>query len=307
MDKDILQLLDGLVPRGGKAPVCLHVTLEEYLARVANLYLKISGVDHRREAWTVLSKEHLDRFEKSAAKLFNRDLDSKFDTRGYALSDRRLANEFEMLMYSINSALEMLTRVVASFLNGATDTKRHSKMADLLAEHPQLDAIRQAVEDNSRQWIGEMKERRDAATHYIGLGIRSAKGTSTKDQSGNANYEVSVSIPERASKKTNSVWNEDLPIAGGTEVMSLRLGPGVELQGLFDSSKQLILVRERTVEEVKMMDGGVYVDVLYAHFQEYLKAILGMLVNQLDENRIDPKDRIDFDQLIDSYINRLNQ
>jgi len=41
--------LDRLVSREARARSYLHVTLVEYLDRVANLYLKINGVEHRRD------------------------------------------------------------------------------------------------------------------------------------------------------------------------------------------------------------------------------------------------------------------
>ncbi len=89
MNDELSRLLDRLVPRGGKVPSCLYVTLEEYLARVANFHLKISGVDHRRETWIKICQEHVDRFEKSASSFLDADLGRKIDIRSYALTDRR--------------------------------------------------------------------------------------------------------------------------------------------------------------------------------------------------------------------------
>jgi len=308
MDEELSTLMDKLVPRGGKAPACLHVTLEEYLARVANLYLKIDGVHHRLETWVKICEEHILRFDKDRLSWLNmrHDGDSVVSNLvlAYEYADRRLANEFEMFLYSVSSALTVLTRIVAAFLKGATDSKSHNKLVEVLTEYPDFELLRKSVQDNNRNWIREMKERRDAATHYIGLSIRSISRKTKDDEVSGEGYLVKVAIPKIASKKTNSVWDEDLPVVGGTQKKGVRFNNEQEVNGLFDPNDKLILIKETVFEKIEMIDGVDYVDGMYKEFRDYTVEVVDILTNCLHKYRVNDADAIDFFKVVKSYTDR---
>ena len=63
-EEKINKLLDSLVPRGEKQRPSLHVSIEEYLSRLANLNRKLIEVKYRMECWERISSEHTQRFKK---------------------------------------------------------------------------------------------------------------------------------------------------------------------------------------------------------------------------------------------------
>ena len=167
--------LDDLIPRGGNKPDCLHISLEDYISRVAMLARKISGLKHRKQCWDSTTSDHLLNFKGMTDKLYlkNRKTDKEPQNKKiehvFHLRDTRLENEFEVFIYSLRSSLTILTKLIASFLAGRTTIHSHSKLRENLCKKKDWPSLENLINQACESWIIELTDRRDAATHYVAL------------------------------------------------------------------------------------------------------------------------------------------
>lgn len=288
MNKDIRQLIDSLVPRGGEMPGRIHISLEEYLSRLANLNRKIASLDFRFENWKKLRDEHQVKFEKHLNSKNNlnefNNTDSKIKTLSYSSRDSRLKNEFEVLLYSVTSTLSNMTRVVASFLKGSTQVHSHSSLASVLSKHSNFFDIHKIVVDACKVWTKELTERRDSATHYIALSATSYIKYS-KLESGTIERTFSqIQIPKYPTKYI-SLWEDELPTLGGSSHSTIVYSDGKEVNKvneLMDLDNVLVVRREQPLEKrPEFIEADDYVNNLHLHFHEYVSDVLSSLVNKL--------------------------
>ena len=275
----VAKAIDDLIPRGGKKPNQIAVSLEEYLSRLSMLNRKIKGVGHRKNCWDRIANEHLVKFEK-----MNHE-SSKENTEGvipkkskmtykFSLRDIRLENEFEVLIYSLRSSLTMLTRLISSFLKGQTDLHSHSKLKKSLntpEKWPRLSAI---VNEACYDWVDDLTERRDAATHYVALTATSDLAIESDESNVIKIQRNTVSIPKEPLKYV-SVWWDDIPALGGASHSSTAVtnddGSIIEANGLFDATGNLLVRRNAKLPELpELIDGRKYCDNLMKNYKNYI-------------------------------------
>jgi hypothetical protein len=267
--------IDAVVPRGGTAPLCLHITLEEYLCRLAYLKRKVWGLDYRLQQWNAVCIEYKKKWDqldlqKMADSAFS---NGKVTNFSYTTRDSKLENEFEMILYSISTTLSSLTRVVASFLQGRTNDHSHSKLQFSLAKYPEFSALQTIVADQFNAWGEELKARRDAATHYIMLSVSSSFIQDKKE--GILNI-VEVGITKEPIKH-GSIWHDILPVWGDSITKSV-MGQDIEEHEMFDAQKRLIIQRNKKLPKAPLMiDGEYYIQTIYENYCDYLVKVLELL------------------------------
>ena len=281
MYKKIDILIDSLILRGGKKPDNIYVELEEYLTRLASLKRKILGVEFRMQCWTSICKEHKEQFDKSAAVV----TPFKYPTSGlatstFALRDIRLENEFEVLLYSITSTLSTLTRVIASFLKGATQFHSHTKFPDVLLKYTNFKESLSIVQQATGSWIQDLTRRRDSATHYIALSIPSSvkhikSGTSPVETTSSR-----IGLTKKPSRYI-SIWDDDLPTLGGAKRYSSISSDGSETHELRDKYDNVILKSEVPLQSIPtLIDGEEYAKTTYTNFQDYIETLLSAVFRE---------------------------
>ena len=282
--------IDALIPRGGGKPNQIAVSLEEYLSRVAMFSRKIKGVMHRKNCWDRITKEHLVKFENMNYESSKENTEGVIPKKGkmtykFSLRDIRLENEFEVLIYSVRSSLTMLTKVISAFLKGQTTLHSHSKLKKNLSttdKWPELSAL---VNEACNEWIDNLTERRDAATHYVALtatsdlAIESDKSNVIKVQRN------TVSILKQPLKFV-SVWWDDIPALGGASHASTTVthddGSIIEAHELFDATGNLLARRNAKRPELpEVIDGREYVDSLMRNYENYIVKVASELKTKI--------------------------
>lgn len=282
MDQELTQLIDSLIPRGGVKPDSIYVRLEDYLCRMSNFNRKLLGTEYRMQQWTALCKEHKIHFD-NAIKFFD-SLEihetKKYKTFNHSLRDIRLENEFETLLYSISTTLSSLVRVIACFIQNATNFHSHSKLSNLLAKHKGFEDIKSIVTDAYKLWANELTDRRDAATHNIALSVNSSIVVSKTDTVRLNKSVVRVGITKEP-LKYNSLWDDNLPVIGGANLLS-KYGDNQEIHELLDKEERVIVRREVPLPaKPELIDGEEYVESLYKNFIEYVRMLLLSLKNRI--------------------------
>ena len=279
---NIIILIDKLIPRGGEVPDSIHVSLEEYLSRLSNFNRKLVGIRYRIEVWEKLCKEHDEDFNRmvnSKDPLKNADL--KITQFNYTSRDLRIENEFEMILYSISSALSSLTRVIGSFLKGSIDIHSHSNLSRTLSKYPDFEKNNLLVIGAYNLWFKELTNRRDYATHYIALSITSSIKHS-RSESNTIEKNVSrIQIPKNPSKYF-SLWEDELPTIGGSHSIKMLGSDGTEINELKDSENTTIVRRELPLEkQPELIDGEKYIQRLNKYFLKYIENILNSFVSKI--------------------------
>ena len=282
--------IDDLIPRGGKKLDQITVSLEDYLSRVAMLNRKIQGVKYRKSCWDRITDEHLVKFEKMDHKSPKKNIEGVIPKSGkmtytFSLRDIRLENEFEVLVYSVHSSITMLTRLISAFLSGKTDLHSHSKLQKSLnttEDWPVLSAI---VNKACHEWIDDLTERRDAATHYVSLTATSSVTIETDKSSGTKVQRNRVSIPKQPLKFV-SVWWDDIPVLGGTLHSSTMVtnndGSIIEAHGFFDVRGDLLVRRNANLPELpELIDGRKYTYNLIRNYENYIVEIASELAKKI--------------------------
>ena len=284
MDKKVAKILDSLIPRGGTAPHVIHVSFEDYLSRLSNLYRKLEGVEYRMKRWNTVCEDHKKNFDKMAE--FRESMKfpdgRKIDRLSESLRDIKVENEFEMLLYSISSTLSALTRVVACFLKGSPDFHSHSRLPSLLLKHQGLNKSQSIVANACESWAKELTERRDAATHYLAVSIESSVVHSKSDSFRTKKEVKRIGLTKKPVKFV-SLWEDILPTFGGSTHTGISLydekaDTKQEIHELHDAQKRIIIRRESPLPRMpELIDGEKYVQGLYKHFNHYVIALLSSL------------------------------
>lgn len=286
MTKAIYKSLDKLVPRGGKKPNNIHVSLETYLSRLANFNRKLIGTKYRIEKWNSTVSEHKIKFDQNSdfLKKYKFPKNIKITNYSFSLQDTKIENEFESLLYSISSALTALTRIIACFLNGATDFHSHSRLSNTLKKYDELNAIYLIVDKANNLWASEMTARRDAAMHYIALFITSSFQKSKSGKINRKNKIVRIGIPITPQKNV-SLWDDVIPVIGGfthTSIITNDSDVTTESHQLVDSKKKIIIqINSPLPKKPEQIDGEKYVKDLYKNFNRYINLVLTSLRKQL--------------------------
>ncbi len=283
MDNKISEVIDKLIPRGGNKPDRICVSLEEYLSRLSNLNRKLYGTKHRMTQWKKLCEEHLTEFSKS--RLVQEPIDFGENRLGsvftYSSRDIRLENEFEVLLYSITSALSSVARVVACFIKNSTHFHSHSKLYDLLKKQKDFEDIQLLVSEACDVWATEFIDRRDIATHYIALSITSSVSASKKGNEIESKTVTKIALTKKPIKYV-SLWDDILPTLNGSSHEAQFGSDGEEIHKLLDAKNQVIVLRESPLpEKPEMIDGEKYVDTVYEYFNQYILNLLSALVSRL--------------------------
>jgi hypothetical protein len=272
MTEDIAKAIDNLVPRGGIAPACITVPLEDYLSRLSNLNRKLYGVKHRCQCWNAQCEEHLSQFEKQIGFDVKKLSTKKINKFSYSLRNTQIENEFEALLYSFTNALTSLTRVIACFMN-TSNFHSHSRLSKVLKDNSRLAHILETVTKARIDWTDELTQRRDASTHYITLSVVSTIDSTINEGELNQ-VKTRVGIP-KTSQKFLSLWNDEIPTIGGSSTTVLTYENGTQMRELKDKNEQLILRREGTFHTVdETIDGIEYSITITRHFQSYILKIL---------------------------------
>ncbi len=277
--------IDDLIPRGGKKPNQIAVSLEDYLSRVAMLSRKIQGVRHRKSCWDRITDEHLVRFDKMDHKIEGGIPKNVKTTYTFSLRDTRLENEFEVLIYSVRSSLTMLVRLISAFLRGKTDLHSHSKLQESLNTTGDWPALSAIVIKASYEWIDDLTKRRDAATHYVALTVTSSSTIESDKSNGIKDQRNRVSIPKQPLKFV-SVWWDDIPVLGGTSQTSIAVtnddGYIIEAHGLFDGTGNLLVRRNANLPELpELIDGREYSDNLMRNYENYIVEVASELKTKI--------------------------
>jgi len=283
MENKISEVIDKLIPRGGNKPNGIYVSFEEYLSRLSNLNRKLYGTKHRMTQWRKLCEEHLTEFNKSRlvqepiAFVENR-LGSVFT---FSSRDIRLENEFEVLLYSITSALSSVARVVPCFIKNSTHFHSHSKLYDLLKKQKDFDDIQLLVSKAGDVWATELINRRDIATHYIALSLTSSVSFSKKGKEVESKTITKIALTKKPIKYV-SLWDDILPTLKSSSHEAQFGSDGEEIHKLLDAKNQIIVLRETPLpEKPEMIDGEKYVDTVYQNFNQYILDLLSALVTRL--------------------------
>lgn len=286
MNKKINKALDSLIPRGGVKPNTIHINLPTYLSRISNLNRKVLGTEYRFKQWTQLCDEHKIDFDKAlnSSKKINFP-NSNFKTFYISLVNIKLENEFESLLYSISGTLTALTRVIACFLEGATDFQSHSSLKKILAKYKKFSGIELIVTNARNSWAKDLTGRRDAAAHYIALSIQSSISRSNTNKSLSKKKLTKIGISKEVIQSI-SVWENLLPVLGGAQQTSMfgtdDVGNKQEIHKLLDKRNRLILQIDTPLpKKPELIDGEKYVKFIYKNYLTYLNEILSTLKNQL--------------------------
>jgi hypothetical protein len=286
MDKTIRKILDALIPRGGRTPNCIHVSLEDYLSRLSNLNRKLAGTRYRMIRWNAVCKEHKMSFDKevNSVELLKSFQTSKVKTASYSTRSAAIENEFEVLLYSITSTLATLTRVVACFLKGSTQIHSHSKLPNILSKHQGFEKSQSIVANACSSWANELTERRDASTHYITLSAISSILYSKSDALPTKKTILRFGVAKKSVKYV-SLWEDELPTLGGYNYKSMiseESGNKQETHELLDMKMRMIVRRDTPLPtKPELVDGEKYVRGMYKSFQKYVSILLSSLKPRL--------------------------
>jgi hypothetical protein len=289
MEDRIAKVLDALVPRGGKKLFSLQIHLEEYLSRLANPNRKLQGTKYRMECWQRVCEEHKRRFKELAKskRRLKAPEPSGTITSAFTLRDIRLENEFEMLLCSISSSLNALTRMVACYLKGASDLHGRSKLAAALSKQKGFKRMQVIAARASESWANEMRDRRDAATHYVALSLKSTIVRSKSGSDPTRRNVSQVGIPQEPLRYV-SLWEDDLPTLGGSfqkSSVTETAGSKIEIHELLDSDHRIVIRRESPLPtSPKLIDGDKYVQSTYASYQKYVHSLLKSLTRKARGN-----------------------
>ena len=275
---DVQDYIDLLIPRGGESPKCISVTLEEYLSRLAILYRKILGVQHRKEQWDKTVASHSDRFGQLLDEWPTTNyVEGPKIKSSFSLRSVRLENEFEVLLFSVCGTLSMLTRVVAAFLSGNEDLHSHEKLAKVLLRRTGWSRLAEIVGKARVEWADDVFARRDDASHYIALTAPSVFHGKDKESPS----AIQAAIP-RDPERFVSPWLDDVPAIGGTIIMSSSIteddGTVIsETHGIYDMDGELLVKRTSPRPLLPVMDGSAYVNETMEHLGRHIIDVLRKL------------------------------
>jgi hypothetical protein len=268
--------LDALVPRGGTAPPGTFVSLEELLSRLASLGRKLRGMRYRLKQWTEALARTRDSFDRllPSTRLDSLPVGASAEV-AIQLFDVRLESEFESLLFSIRSMLDVLSRVVAAHLEGATDIHSYRGLQKYLRRYPSHPAGRLMTEAMS-EWGADLFARRDAGTHYLALALVLRRTLSRTPDGVVDEKVVFLGIPERPNASL-PIWYDLVPILGDAPETAVQVPEG-EAHGIFDGDGTLI-VRHNGALPVRppTISGEEYVERLHIQVEAHIAALLGCL------------------------------
>jgi len=282
IDKAIPRSDDKAIPRSDDPLLKLDVRFEEYLSRLASLRRKCHSVRHRLEQWQELVRSHRETFDQMVRRAeIPGDLPANAQMcLRLSAADTRLDSELEALIGAARSGLDILARVVAAFIPGASQMHRYTKVQGKLEkEHPGHPA-EVLMSEARRAWVDEVRERRDSTVHYVALSAASTievHGTSTREIS---RTHVVVGIPHVPTKESPSIWWDPASVLlGGAAHRSMTVDiPGkerLEAHGIFDRSGRLILRHNGPPPpRPDVIDGDQYACELAQRFEAHVAALL---------------------------------
>ncbi len=244
-------------------------------------------VEYRHEQWSSLLALAREAFGKFSAEHDGGDVgDLPLGGRSVfriSSSDVRLEGEFEATLFAVRTALDILARVVAASRQGLEHVHSYGKLAEVLARNSPTSTITALVADVATSWFQELRDRRDNASHYVGLSIESVLEIERAVDGERRRSELFVRIPKHLKKGYYvSVWHDFVPVIGSTTKTSQGLtlpdGRHVEAHALYDGRGQLILRRNGALPEPEeMIDGSQYVEQLIANFMDHTCSVLEAL------------------------------
>jgi|SRR6056297_511860 len=287
MKKTVSYHIDRNIPRSTTDQPNIPVGQREYLSRLANLNSKFLGVVHRKKQWDRYTSEHLDRIAKISQKddlsRYSDLPENSIITISIEHRDVRLENEFNSLIYSISSTLSALTYVISSFIKGCSTMHSHSSLVKLLSKDNKDPELSELVIKNDEDWIDELKTRRDTATHYVSLLLKS-KFIRKIENNEITNTENILGIMTNPVKR-NFLLHEDIPLLDGTKHKSQI----IENNGIKEIKNQIFDINGNLVyecnsennEDIELSNARIYIDNIYENLESYIIKVLSNLNKRL--------------------------
>lgn len=275
---------DNLVPRGEIFPPNIFITKEEFLSRLAMLRRKIRGVEYRKKQWDKIVEDHLNLFgvlvDAWGRAEESLDAESKKHVKlSFGYTDIQAENEFEMLIHSIYSTLELLTKVVASFIQGKTEAHTHSKLLKLLEGKKEWENLSEICSTAIEDWIDDLRGRRTAAAHYVAL---TASSQWEKEGKNSLPKSIYIAITKKPVQKV-PIWIDDVPIIGIPRTLSVKSDDGREAHEIYNGKGLLILrSTSKLLTMPETIDGVAYVNSVFEKFNNYLVASLSELGDRVN-------------------------
>lgn len=286
---------DQLVPRNDVPNPEIIIQKGEYLSRISSLKRKYLGVQYRYEKWEKVVGAHKKSFHESVRNWRKHEgdaqelQDSKYSSRtslsrGFGLSGRdlKVENEFEVFVSSVVSLSSVLARFIASFLKGSESSHSISKIESILKDKPSFKELYNVVLAANKNWLNELKTRRDSSTHYIMLSALS-KYSYWQESSGEFENIVIVGIPRNPTKgKSVSMWNEDIPVIGGQRdhSWSIKIGEDIEIEAheIFDiRGRSLFRHNGKLPNNLSLIDGETYLHDVNKYLDAFIIEVLAIL------------------------------
>lgn len=206
----------------------------------------------------------------------------------FHLRDTRLENEFEVFIYSLRNTLTMTTKLISSFLSGRTSIHSHSKLRENLNKTGDWPILVELIHLACENWIDELTDRRDAATHYVALTATSSLSSEFQKPNDHKTQQNTVSIPKKPLKYV-SLWWDHIPTIGGTSTTSSTITNSdgdsiekIEKYELFDNEENLLVTRECKPPDIpESIDGIKYCNDLMQNFASYFIEISSELIAKL--------------------------
>jgi len=284
---EVEKCIDLLIPRGGELPKCIFVSLEDYLSRLAILYRKILGVEHRKAQWNKIVASHSEKFSQLIKKWPTTNyLEKPRVTSNFSLRSLRVENEFEVFLFSVCSTLSILTRVVAAFLSENQDLHSHEKLSKVLLRKTKWNSLAGIIEEARAQWVDDVFRRRDDATHYVAL-IAPSIFYGKKDEDKESTSMIQVSIP-KGPERFVSIWLDEVPAVGGTIRMSSSITEDdgtiiSETYEIYDMDRRLLFRRTSPPRLSPMIDGREYMDETIEYLDYHIIEVLRELHERVRE------------------------
>lgn len=291
MNKTVAYWIDKNIPRNTSDQPDIVVDQRDYLSRLANLKSKYLGIKHRKEQWDNLVTDHL---RKINNKIPSDDDVSKYSelpegstvTINIEYRDARLENEFNALLFSMSSTLSALTYVITSFIKGSHKMHSHNGLVKMFSKNSKQTTLSSLVIKNNQVWINELKTRRDTATHYISLLLKSEleKTINIKEKPSMSLKESTLGIMKDPIKK-NFKLHQDIPLLEGAEHKSEAIthnGSTQYKEQIFDMSGNLVYEStSESIQRVELISAVEYMNSITQSLESYIVAILKELNKKL--------------------------
>jgi len=286
---------DQLIPRNDVATPEIIIEKEEYLSRISSLKRKYWGVQYRYENWEKVVGAHKKDFQESVRnwrkyKGDDQELqDLKYSSRisisrgfGFARRDLKVENEFEVFISSVDSLSSVLARFIASFLKGSESCHSISKIETILKDKPGFKELYNVVLAANKNWLNELKTRRDSSTHYIMISAHS-KYLYRQEPKGDLENIVKVGIPKNPIKgKSVSIWDEDIPVISGQRDWSknIKIGEDIEIEAheIFDiRGRSIFRHNGKLPNNQALIDGEIYLHDVKKSLDAFIIETLAIL------------------------------